>query len=138
MSKTLKKPTRLQRKIRELERKGIPIPSHTSNYITILPVGRIIEEKIFELGIDVAELARRMELSHQIVEQLVRFEIPLTKEYAEKLEKATWMPADVMLHFEACYREALAFAMEHPEIPAYLGGKIINQPKKKRVKNETV
>ena len=127
LTKPKKKPSRLKQKIQELKQKGIQIPSHTPNYITILPVGHIIEEKIFELGIDTAELARRMELPIESVEQLIRFEIPLTRDYAEKLEKATWMPADVMMRFETKWREAFAFAMEHPEIPAYLGGEIINQ-----------
>ncbi|MCL2005570.1 MAG: hypothetical protein FWG73_05335 [Planctomycetaceae bacterium] len=104
--------------------------SHSPKYITILPVGEMIDEKISEMGIDVAELARRMELPLETVEQLIRFEIPLTREYAEKLEQATLMPADVMLHFEAWSQEKFAFAMEHPEIPAYLGEEMINRPKK--------
>ena len=132
ITKPKKKPSRLKQKIQELERKGIQIPSHTPNYITILPVGRIIEEKISEMEIDTAELARRMEISIETVEQLICFEIPLTQELAEKVEKATQMPANVMMRFEAKWREAFAFAMEHPEIPAYLGGEIINRPKRKK------
>ena len=115
------------------QKKRIPqrIPSHTPNYINILPPGDLIEEKMSEMGIDAAELAKRMEVSVEIVERLLRFEIPLTKGVAEKLEKATQMPAHVMLRFEASYREKLAFAKEYPEIPAYLGTEIINQPKKR-------
>ena len=56
--------------------------------------------------------------------------IPISNFY-KALEKATQMPAHVMLRFEASYREKLAFAKEHPEIPAYLGTEIINQPKKR-------
>jgi len=136
LTKPKKKPSRLKQKIQELKRKGRQIPSHTPNYITILPVGRIIEEKISEMGIDIAELARRMELPVETVEQLLRFEIPLTQELAEKVEKATQMPANVMMRFEAKWREAFAFAMEHPEIPAYLGEEIINRPKKRRQETE--
>ena len=132
ITKPKKKPSRFKQKIQELKRKGIQIPSHTPNYITILPVGRIIEEKISEMEVDTTELSRRMELSIETVEQLLRFEIPLTQELAEKVEKATQMPANVMMRFESKWREALAFAMEHPEIPAYLGGEIINRPKRKK------
>jgi len=67
MSTTLTKPkrltkqSRLQQKIRELQQQGIRIPSHTPNYINLLPPGRVLAEKMFEMGIDAAELARRME-----------------------------------------------------------------------------
>ena len=125
-----KKPSRIKQKTQELKRKEIQIPSHTPNYMTIVPIGRTIEEKISEMGIDVAELARRMKLPIDTVEQLLRFEIPLTQELAEKVEKATQMPAGVLMHFESKWREAYAFAMEHPEIPAYLGEEIINRPKR--------
>ena len=99
-----------------------------------MPPGEIIEEKMFEMGIDAAKLARRMEVPVEMIEQLLRFEIPLTREVAEKMQKATWMDADLMMRHETSYREKLAYAMEHPEIPAYLGTEIINQPKKKVTK----
>ena len=107
---------------------------HTPNYITILPPGRIIAEKMFEMGIDASELARRMEVSIETVKQLLCFEIPLTRAVAEKLEKVTWMSADLMMAHEKNSKENLAYAMEHPEIPAYLAGKIINQPKRAKKK----
>ena len=94
-------------------------------------------EKMFEMGIDAAELARRMEVPVEIIEQLLRFDIPLTREVAEKLEKATWMSADLMMRHEKNSQENLAYAMEHPEIPAYLAGKIINQPKQARRKRSS-
>lgn len=71
-----------------------------------------------------------MKVPVETIEKLIRFEIPLTKSVAEKLEKATWMPADVMMRFEVNYRKDMKHAMEHPEIPAYLDGKIINRPKR--------
>ena len=119
MSTTLTKPK--QRKKRYLP--------DTPNYVTILPTGRIIAEKMFEMGIDSAELARRMEVSVETIEKILRFEIPLTEGLAQQLEKATLMPADVMLRFECAWRKNLANAMDHPEIPAYLAGKIVNRPK---------
>ena len=108
---------------------------HTPNYICLLPPGRIIAEKMFEMGIDAAELAKRMEIPVESLEQLIRFEIPLTEDVAQKLEKATWMPAHAMMRFESSYRTELAHAMEHPEIPAYLAGKIINKPKRTKKKH---
>jgi len=107
---------------------------HTPNYICLLPPGRVMAEKMFEMGIDAAELARRMDVSVEIIEQLLRFEIPLTEDVAQKIEKATWMSANLMMRHEASYRTELAYAMEHPEIPAYLAGRIINQPKRKKRK----
>ena len=82
MSTTLAKP-----KSRPKQQKQ-PIPSHSPNYIYILPPGELIEEKISEMGIDVSELAMRMEVPVEIVERLIRFEIPLTQVLAEKVEKA--------------------------------------------------
>ena len=104
----------------------------TPNYIYLMPPGEILEEKMFEMGIDAAELARRMEVPVETIEQLLRYEIPLTKEVAEKIETATWMSANAMMRHESSYRAKLAYAVEHPEIPAYLGDKIVNQPKKEK------
>jgi len=103
---------------------------HTPNYIGLLPPGRVIAEKMFEMGIDAAELARRMKIPVETIEKLLRFEIPLTESLAKKLEKVTWMNAGLMMQHEKSYRTNLAYAMEHPEIPAYLAGKIINKPKR--------
>jgi len=129
MSTTLTKPKPKQKKNQYLP--------HKPNYITILPPGVLIEEKMGEMGIDTIELARQMEVPIETIEQLFRFEIPLTREIAEKVEKVTRMPADVMMRRETRWREKFAYAMEHPEIPAYLGEEIVNQPKKeKRVRNQ--
>jgi len=136
LTKPKRRPSRLQQKIRELEQKGIRIPSHTPNYICLLPPGRVLAEKMFEMGIDAAELARRMEIPIETIEQLLRFEIPLTQEVADKIQEVTWMNAGLMMRHEADWREGLAFAMEHPEIPAYLGGEIINRPKRKGVRRQ--
>ena len=129
MSTTLTKPKqqKKQQKIRGL--RGIP------NYIYLLPPGEILEEKLFEMGIDAVELAQRMKVPVETIEKLLRVEIPLTESVAKKIEKTTWMPADVMMQFEKSYRAKLAYAMEHPEIPAYLGDEIVNQPKRKSKKN---
>jgi len=127
MSTTLVEP-----KQKKSKKPALRIPSHTPNYINLLPPGRVLAEKMFEMGIDATELAKRMAVPVETIEQLLRFEIPLTQEVADKIQEVTWMNAGLMLKHEASYREKLAFAMEHPEIPAYLGGEIINQPKKKK------
>jgi plasmid maintenance system antidote protein VapI len=124
MSMTLTKPK---------QRKKSPL-SDTPNYITILPPGRLIAEKMFDLGLDASELAKRMKVPIVTIEKLLRFEIPLTERLAKKLERATWMPTHVMLRYETRWREDMAYAMEHPEIPAFLNGEIINQPKQTKKK----
>jgi plasmid maintenance system antidote protein VapI len=105
---------------------------HTPNYITLLPPGRVLAEKIFEMGIDAVELAKRMNVSVKTVEQLINIEIPLTPTLATKIEKATMMDADHLMRLEEGYRDDLKYAMEHPEIPAYCGTEIVNQPEKKK------
>ena len=105
-------------------KRGLP---HTPNYIYLMPPGEVLEEKMFEMGINAAELARRMKVPVETVEKLLRVEIPLTASLAQKIEKATWMDAEMMMQHEKSYRTKLAYAMEHPEIPAYLGDEIVNQ-----------
>jgi plasmid maintenance system antidote protein VapI len=107
-----------------------PDLSHKPNYICILPPGEIIAEKMFEMGIDAAELAKRMKVPVETLEKLIHFEIPLTESMAKKIEKVTWIPVRAMMSHEKNSRENLKYAMEHPEIPAYLAGKIINKPKR--------
>ena len=60
------------------------------NYITLLPPGRIIAEKIFEMGIDAPELARRCSLSLETIQQLLKAEIPLTNEIAKVVMQSTY------------------------------------------------
>jgi addiction module HigA family antidote len=105
---------------------------HTPNYINLMTPGDILAEKMFEMGIDASELAKRMKVSVRTVEQLLNAEIPLTQTLAEKIEKVTWMPATFMLRVENSYRKKCVFAMAHPEIPAYRGTEIINQKNQKK------
>ncbi|GHT25010.1 hypothetical protein FACS189419_10000 [Planctomycetales bacterium] len=129
MSTTLTSPTKTknvtskQRKHRRL--------TGVANYICILPPGRIIKEKITEMGIDAAELAKRMDISAETIKQIINVEAPLTFEIARKLEAVTLMPAESMMRYEVEYHIDMQYAMIHPEIPAYLGTEIINQPNKK-------
>ena len=87
------------------------------NYIRLLPPGEVIAEKLFELGIDESELARRCELPLETVRQLLKAEIPLTKETADKIEKVTWMNAEGMMRLEIRYRNDLTFLQQNPDYP---------------------
>ncbi|MCL2305862.1 MAG: hypothetical protein FWC43_11015 [Planctomycetaceae bacterium] len=91
--------------------------SATPNYITLTPVGETISEKMFEMGIDEAELAKRCELSEDTIQKLLRAEIPLTPEIAKRIETATWMSADLLLRLDERYYKNLAFHKDHPEYP---------------------
>ncbi|MCL2304760.1 MAG: DUF2281 domain-containing protein [Planctomycetaceae bacterium] len=107
--------------------------SHTPNYITIRSPGNILREKIDEMGLETVQLAERMKTSVETIERLLRAEISLTEELAARIEDVTKMPASVMMRAEERYQERLAYAIEHPEIPAYLDDEIINQPLKEPV-----
>jgi len=87
------------------------------NYITLTPVGETISEKMFEMGIDEAELARRCDLPKETIQNLLKAEIPLTLEIAKKIETATWMSADLLLRLDERYYRNLAFHKDHPDYP---------------------
>jgi len=92
---------------------------HTPNYITLLPPGNILSEKLFEMGLDVEGLAVRSGLSVETIQGVLKVEIAVTREIAEKLEKATWIPTDNWLRYEQGYHENLEYARLHPEMPVY-------------------
>ena len=87
------------------------------NYVTLLPPGKIVAEKIFEMGIDAAELAQRCCLSLETVQKLLNAEIPLTQEIAKEIERVTWMQADGMMRVEEAYQKNRAFHKDHPDYP---------------------
>jgi len=87
------------------------------NYITLLPPGKIITEKIFEMGIDAVELAQRCNLSLDTIQKLLNAEIPLTQEIAQEIERVTWMSADGMMRIEESYQRNLLFHKKHPDYP---------------------
>jgi len=91
--------------------------SATPNYITLIPVGDTISEKMFEMGINAAELAKRCELSEETIQKLLKAEIPLSPEIAKKIETATWMSADLLLRLDDRYYKNLAFHKDHPDYP---------------------
>jgi len=87
------------------------------NYIRLLPPGEVIAEKIDEMGIDAVELAQRCELPQEMIQKLLKAEIPFTKEIAEKIEKVTRMSAEGMMRLETRYRNDLEFVQRHPDCP---------------------
>ena len=87
------------------------------NYIRLLPPGEVIAEKMFELGIDEAELARRCELALETIQKLLKAEIPLSQEIADKIEEVTWMNAEGMMRLETRYQNDLEFIRQHPDYP---------------------
>ena len=87
------------------------------NYITLLPPGKIIAEKIGEMEIDEAELAQRCNLSLEKIQKLLSAELPLTRDIAEKIERITCMQADGMMRIEDSYQRNLEFHREHPDYP---------------------
>jgi len=96
-----------------------PKLSHLPDYAVLMPPGEVVAEKIVEMNIDVTELARQMNVPRETVQQLIQAEIPLTSELAEKLERATQMPADLMLRFEERYRKTLHFINQNPDYPVF-------------------
>jgi plasmid maintenance system antidote protein VapI len=87
------------------------------NYIRLLPPGEVIAEKIGEMGIDEAEFARRCALPLETIQELLKSELPLTEEIADKIEKVTLMNAEGMMRLENRYRNDLMFVKRHPEYP---------------------
>jgi len=105
---------------------------HIPNYITIMPPGNVLKEKIDEMGIDAVELAKRMQTPLETVQKLLNAETMLTLELAEKIETATGMSSNFMIRVELGFQENIRKAVEHPEIPAYFNGsviKLVSNPK---------
>ena len=92
---------------------------HTPNYIVLLPPGNILSEKLSEMEIDVNELAERSGLLVETIQSVLKVEIAVTPEIAEKLEKGTRIPVDNWLRHEEGYRKNLEYSKQHPEIPAF-------------------
>ena len=92
---------------------------HTPNYIVLLPPGEILSEKLSEMELDVKGLAECSGLSIETIQSLLKVEIAVTQEIAERLEKATRIPVTNWLRYEEGYHESLEYARQHPEMPVY-------------------
>jgi len=92
---------------------------HTPNYVTLLPPGEILEEKLSEMELGIDELAVRSGLPVETIRNVLKVEIAVTREIAEKLEKATRIPRDNWLRHEESYRKNLEYSRQHPEMPVF-------------------
>ncbi|MCL2303867.1 MAG: hypothetical protein FWC43_02565 [Planctomycetaceae bacterium] len=91
----------------------------TPDYIVLTPPGKVLAEKIHEMGIDADELAERCELPQEIVQRLLDADVVVTREIAEKLEKATWIPVKNWIRYEENYRNRLELVKQYPEKAVY-------------------
>jgi len=72
-----------------------------------MPPGDVLKEKIFEMGLDAAELASRCKLSVETIQGILDATVEVTQIIAEKLEHVTWIQADSWMRMEKNYRQRL-------------------------------
>ena len=77
------------------------------NYIVLMPPGDVLKEKIFEMGLDAAELASRCKLPVETIQGILDTTTEVTQVIAEKLEHVTWIQADSWMRMEENYRQRL-------------------------------
>lgn len=75
------------------------------NYITLLPPGEILAEKLDEMGVSAETLAQRMGLPFETIRKIIRAKIKVTPEIAELLERETQIPVYNWLRHEECFRD---------------------------------
>jgi len=73
-----------------------------------VPPGAHLEEKLEELGMSQAELARRAGLSLEHVNQLIAGDVSLSSRTAVLLERVTGMPARLWNNYESRWQTHLA------------------------------
>ena len=83
------------------------ITSLKANYIVLMPPGDVLKEKIFEMGLDAAELASRCKLSVETIQGILDATTEMTPIVAEKLEHVTWIQADSWMRMEKNYRQRM-------------------------------
>ncbi|MCL2304869.1 MAG: hypothetical protein FWC43_05945 [Planctomycetaceae bacterium] len=93
--------------------------SFEPNYIVLLPPGTILKEKLSEMELSIEGLAQCSGLSVETIQSVLKAEIAVTQEIAEKLEKGTRIPVGNWLRHEEGYHEALEYSRLHPEMPVY-------------------
>ncbi|MCY4572307.1 MAG: HigA family addiction module antitoxin [Gemmatimonadetes bacterium] len=80
------------------------------------PPGWTLEEKLEELSMSQAELARRTGLSTKHINQIVRGKVPITTEVAWRLERATGVPDRLWNNLESRYQEHQARLAEEADL----------------------
>ena len=93
--------------------------SFEPNYIVLLPPGTILREKLSEMELSIEGLAQCSGLSVETIQSVLKTEIAVTQEIAEKLEKGTRIPVGNWLRYEEGYHESLEYSRLHPEMPVY-------------------
>ncbi|MCY4632516.1 MAG: HigA family addiction module antitoxin [bacterium] len=87
---------------------------YSPDYAT--PPGWTLEEKLEELSMSQAELARRTGLSTKHIDQIVRGKVPITTEVAWRLERATGVPDRLWNNLESRYQEHQARLVEEANL----------------------
>ena len=87
---------------------------YSPDYAT--PPGWTLEEKLEELSMSQAELARRTGLSTKHVNQIVRGKVPITTDTALRLERATGVPDRLWNNLESRYQEHQARLAEEAHL----------------------
>ena len=72
-----------------------------------IPPGETVLEGIEYHGLSMRELAEKIELSSLEVDELIKGEMPMTQDIAEKLENVLDIPAYMLLGLEEIYRRTL-------------------------------
>lgn len=79
---------------------------------TPIPPGEHLEEGIEYIGMTERELADKMGMSEQAVSELIRGEIAVTQDIADKLELVLGVPSHIWVNLEARYQRTLAVKRE--------------------------
>ena len=87
------------------------------DYILPIAPGEHLKEKIDEIQLSDEEFATRTDLSLEVLLLFYKGVIPVDGELADKLEKATLIPAKLWLRFEKRYRADLAHVTEKYRLP---------------------
>ena len=80
-----------------------------------IPPGEYLEEVLEELGLNQAEVARRMGRPPQAVNEIIKGEKAITPETSIQLEKVLGVPAYIWVGLEAEYRLIRASQIEAAE-----------------------
>ena len=86
------------------------------DYILPIAPGEHLKEKIDEMNMSDEEFATKADLSLETLLLFYKGILPVDRELADKLEKATLIPADLWLRFEKRYRADLVRATEKYEL----------------------
>ncbi len=69
-----------------------------------IPPGETLAEEIGFMGMTPEELAKKTDLSTQIIAEIIRGETSITDDTAKRLEKALGVPAHLWINLEARYQ----------------------------------